>query len=103
MGELIICAAAALLPSLIFGGLLLWHVRGERATVSTLAEEAFRHIASRDARDAAEARALKDYQSEALREQRVEFERHEKELRTGEPPALRDVVRDDTGREYEVF
>jgi len=103
MGELIICAAGAMLPSLIFGVLLLMHVRGERATMSALSEEAFRHIASKDAKDASEARALRDYQSEALREQRIEFERHEAGLNAGMPPAPRDVVRDEAGREYEVF
>lgn len=80
MGQLIVVAVAAVVPSIVFGIFMFFHTRGERSLVSTLAEDAFRHLAARDAKDAATAKATALYQEEAIREQKVEFDRHEKEI-----------------------
>ena len=105
MGELIICALAGSLPSLLFGVLFFMFARGERAAMQTLAEDGFRHLAARDAKEAAEAKATQLYQQEALREQQIEFDRHERELMKNAPAPKTDphVITDEKGESWEVI
>ena len=104
MGELIICALAGVVPSVVFGLLFFFHVRGERSAVTALAEEGFRHIAARGAKDAGEAKGTQLYQQEALREQQIEFDRQERELQDAQPqPTGPQVIKDDRGESWEVL
>ena len=93
MGELIICALAAATPSLLFGVLLYVYVRGERAALIRLAEDGFRHVAARDAKDASEAKAMQMYQEEAMREQQIQFDRWESAMKKEEPRPVVDRVK----------
>lgn len=103
MGELIICALAGVIPSCVFGVLLWTFARGERAAVAHLLEEAFCHLAARDAKDAAEAKATLLYQQEAMREQRVDFDRQQQEMeKTTNPKPTTIVLRDELGEQWEV-
>lgn len=104
MGELIICALAGSVPSLLFGVLFFIYARGERAAMQQLAEDGFRHLVAQDAKEAAEAKAMQLYQEEALREQQIEFDRHERELQSAPPPKTDPhVVTDEKGESWEVI
>ena len=69
--------------------------------MAALTEDALRHLAARDAKDAAEAKATILYQEEAMREQRLEFDRQERVR--DDPNTSSRVLTDEQGAAWEVI
>jgi hypothetical protein len=104
VGLVAVCVVLALL-SLANGVMLLMHVKGERDAHLLALEgerqahiEAYRFMKSESTKEAAESKAIEEYQAEAIRQHRESYDAHNKT----EKPRDATRVRDAMGEEYEV-
>lgn len=97
-----IVTVVALASTVVVAGFFIAHARGERKAFTEFAEKALAHIKASSPQEAAEALAVEAYQEEALREQRLQFERDFRAPKS-KPDSKPAILRDASGAEYEII
>lgn len=79
----------------------MWHARGERRALQDISKEAMHALLARNPREAAEGRALENWEAEMVRQQKLAFDQHQRKPQTEEPRPVAKAV-DAKGNVFEI-